>query len=65
MSGYDYIKTYYGFPAKLGLVVEYEGMRGVVTGTSGPHLKVRLDGETVSRPYHPSDLKWRNLGVMR
>lgn len=45
MSGYQYIRDYYGVPARRGLVVEYNGKRGVVTGTSGPHLTVRLDEE--------------------
>lgn len=65
MNGYDYIKVYYGFPARRGVVVEYEGKRGVVTGISGPHLRVKLDGETISKPYHPDDLKWKNLGVVK
>lgn len=65
MSGYQYIRDYYGFPARRGLVVEYEGKRGVVTGVSGPHLRVKLHGETISKPYHPDDLKWKNLGVPR
>jgi hypothetical protein len=63
MSDFKYIQSYYGIPAQRGLVVEYEGRRGVVTGTSGPHLKVKLDGETVAKCYHPADLKWSNLGV--
>lgn len=66
MNGYDYIKAYYGCPARRGLVVEYDGKRGVVTGISGPHhLRVKLDGETISKPYHPDDLKWKNLGVVK
>ena len=60
---YDYIKAYYGFPARRGLVVEYKGKRGVVTGTRGPHLLVKLDGETISKPYHPDDLQWKHLVV--
>lgn len=65
MNGYDYIKFCYGFPARRGLVVEYEGKRGVVTGVRGPHLRVKLYGETISKPYHPDDLKWKNLGVVK
>ena len=63
MNGYDYIKSYYGFPAKRGLVVEYEGKRGVVTGTHAAYLKVKLDGEKFSKCYHPDSLTWENLEV--
>lgn len=63
MNEFQYIKDYYGVPARRGFVVEYNGKRGVVTGTSGPYLTVRLDGEKLAKPYHPGDLQWRNLGV--
>lgn len=53
-----YICRHYGVPAKVGAAVEYEGKRGKVTGASGPHVKVKLDGDKHSLPYHPLDLKW-------
>lgn len=61
--GMQWIRDQYGVPAKRGARVEYtpcEGSKdaaarlGTVTGTSGPHLLIRLDGEKVSRPYHPT-----------
>ncbi len=58
----DWIRNHYGVPAKRGGRVEYtpcEGStdapaRGTITGTSGPHLRVRLDGEKRSGRYHPT-----------
>lgn len=61
----DWIRSNYGVPAKRGGRVEYNpcegskdepGRLGTITGTRGPHLLVRLDGEKNSRPYHPT---WR------
>lgn len=55
----EYISRYYGVPAKKGQRIEFEGVvggvkRGVITGASGPHLKVRLDGDKSSGIYHPT-----------
>lgn len=58
MSDFTYIRDYYGVPAKRGAIIEYEGKRGVVTGTHAAYLKVKLDGEKFSKCYHPNDLKW-------
>ncbi|WP_434779229.1 hypothetical protein [Neisseria sp. Ec49-e6-T10] len=30
------------------------GKNGVVTGTNGAHLLIRIDGEKGSDPYHPT-----------
>ena len=57
----EYIREYYGVPAKRGEPVAYRGTPGVVTGASGPHVNVRLDGQKHSLPYHPTDLEWPNL----
>lgn len=54
----DYIRNYYGVPAKRGGRVTYQGNPGTITGHSGPHLKVRLDGEKHSGIYHPMDLEY-------
>jgi hypothetical protein len=56
----DYIRNYYGVPAKRGMRVEYCGhdnvrRKGTVTGASYAHVRVRLDGEKISKPYHPKD----------
>ena len=62
MSQYDYIRDYYGVPIKQGASIEYEGVRGLVTGTHGPHVKAKLEGEKHSRVFHPQDLKWLDAG---
>lgn len=58
MTGFDYIREYYGVPAEPGAKVEYNGKPGTVTGTHGPHVKVRLEWQTHSHCYHPRDLEW-------
>lgn len=59
----EWIRSNYGVPAKRGMRVEYtpcQGSKdlpsrfGTITGTRGPHLLIRLDGEAHSRPYHPA-----------
>ena len=56
----DYIRRYYGVPAKRGGRVRYTGdgtpKLGTITGTQGPHLVIRLDGERRTYGYHPM---WR------
>lgn len=56
MNGFEYIRRYYRVPAyRLGRVeVERRGT-GTITGTSGPHLLIRLDGQKRARVYHPTD----------
>ena len=50
----QYIRDYYGVPAKRGGRVRYMGDKtGKITGTKGPHLRIRLDGEKVIHSYHP------------
>ncbi len=50
----DYIRKAYGVPAKRGGRVNCEGRHGVITGTRGPYLRIRIDGEKASRLYHPT-----------
>ncbi|MEM9597413.1 MAG: hypothetical protein AAGD06_24300 [Acidobacteriota bacterium] len=54
----EYIRNYYRVPAHRGVRVTYDGRPGVVTGS---HVLVRLDGESASKPYHPSSLKWAEV----
>lgn len=61
MSGFDYIRDYYHVPAKRGARVEYKGKSGTVTGTHGPHIRVRLDGDKRSNVYHPTDVLWTEM----
>ena len=62
-----WVRWYYNVPAKRGGRIEYtpcEGSKdapamGTITGTDGPYLRVRLDGEKRSRLYHPIwQLRW-------
>lgn len=48
----------YGVPAFRLRVVFAGGKRGVISGASGPHIKVWLDGEKSDHPYHPRDLEY-------
>ena len=69
----QWIRDHYGVPAKRGGRVEYlpwegstdaPGRCGTITGASGPHLLIRLDGERHSRPYHPTwQLKYLDAQV--
>lgn len=52
----DYIRSYYQVPAKKGMRVVVDGKPGVVTGACGASLRIRLDGEKHSAPWHPT---WR------
>ncbi len=54
----EYIRNYYGVPATKGKIVAYKKHLGVITGASGPHVKVRLEGKTRDGIYHPTDLKY-------
>lgn len=53
-GGLAYIRKLYGVPARRGARVEYDGQRGVITGAINAHVRIRLDGETKSRIYHPT-----------
>lgn len=52
----EYIRSYYGVPAKKGGKVVFDGKPGVITGYRNASLLVRLDGEKHSVPVHPT---WR------
>ena len=52
----DYIRTYYGVPARRGMRVTVDGRPGVLTCGDGAHIRVRFDGERFSRSCHPT---WR------
>lgn len=51
----EYIRNHYGVKAMKGGRVNAYGKPGVITGASGPHLLIKLDGEKHSNPYHPTD----------
>lgn len=54
----DWIRKMYGVPAKVGGRVEYTGGKtpclGTITGARGGHLRIKLDGDLASNPYHPT-----------
>ena len=62
-----YIRNHYGVPAKRGVAIEFTGssapVRGVIVGTSGAYLRVRLDGERRARTFHPTwEMKYLHKG---
>ena len=58
MSRYslDYVRRWYGVPAKRGMRVTCDGKPGTLTCGDGAHIRVRLDGENRSEKWHPT---WR------
>lgn len=51
----EYIRQTYGVPARRGGIVLVLGKPGTITGASGPHVKIRMQGERIAHPYHPTD----------
>jgi|APCry1669190770_1035315.scaffolds.fasta_scaffold63812_2 hypothetical protein len=53
-----YIRNFYDVPAKRGGRVEYYGATptrfGTIIGASGAYIRIRLDGDKYSHPYHPT-----------
>lgn len=56
----EYIRKTYGVPAKRGARVRFTpikkhiGHEGVIVGSRGPHIRVRMDGEKQICTYHPT-----------
>ena len=54
----NYIRRYYGVPAKRGGRVKYTGGKspryGTIKSASGPHLRILLDGDKYAGTYHPT-----------
>lgn len=54
----EWVRRNYGVPAKKGGRVEYTGgggsKLGTICGASGGHIRIRLDGQAFSMPYHPT-----------
>ncbi|MER5608294.1 hypothetical protein AB0F93_03555 [Micromonospora tulbaghiae] len=50
------IRRAYQVPAKRGMKVIAHRSVGTITGSDGPLLRIRLDGEKRARIYHPT---WR------
>ena len=54
----EWHRVQYKVPAKKGLHVLVDGKRGVITGASGPHVKVHVEGDKHARPYHPKSITY-------
>ena len=52
---FQYIRDYYDVPAYVGVRVTYKGREGVIVGSEGPYIKVKLDGDKYAGVYHPTD----------
>jgi hypothetical protein len=52
---FQYIRDYYGVPAYSGVRVNAYGKEGVIVGAEGAYVMIRLDGDKIARPYHPTD----------
>lgn len=54
----EYICNYYRVPAEMGRRVRYTGGRtpreGTVTGAQGAHVLIKLDGDPLAMPHHPT-----------
>lgn len=50
----NYIRLYYGVPAKRGAQVKYNGRIGTIKGSKNGRLLIRLDGEKNIMQYHPT-----------
>jgi hypothetical protein len=55
-TSFDFVRTYYGVPAKRGLRVTVDGKPGRITRGRGGYIMVRFDGMKFSRACHPT---WR------
>ena len=51
---FENIRKVYNVPAKIGTRIEYRSKPGVIVGTTGAYLRIRLDGETEIKTYHPT-----------
>lgn len=51
----QYVRDYYNVPAYTGMHVVVDGKKGIITGASGPHVMIKLEGAKHALPYHPTD----------
>lgn len=50
----EYIRNHYNVPAKRGGRVKFGDREGTIIGSHGAKLRIKLDGDTWSRLYHPT-----------
>lgn len=53
-TSFDYVRRYYGVPAKRGMRVVANGKPGVITSGAGERIRIRLDGDKGSAHWHPT-----------
>lgn len=51
---FEYVRRYYGVPAKRGCRVVWDGKPGRLTSGNGHYVRVLLDGERRPRIVHPT-----------
>ncbi len=52
----EYIRRYYKVPAKRGMRITFCGHPATITSTTGPYLRIRIDGDERTSVVHPT---WR------
>ncbi len=54
---YDYVRNYYGVPARVGMRIKMGQREGVITRARSDlhYIHVRFDGQKFSSPCHPTD----------
>lgn len=62
-GGIEYVRRYYGVPAKVGGRVRYTNRKGrtftgTITSAAAPHLRVLIDGNHHPYTFHPTDLEY-------
>jgi len=50
----DYIRITYGVTAKMDCRIDYKAKPGTIVGAKCAHLRIRLDGESEIKFYHPT-----------
>ena len=51
---FEYIRSTYNVPAKIGGRIEFKSRPGTIVGANATYLRIRLDGETEINSYHPT-----------
>ena len=64
---FEYIKEYYGVPAELGRVIEYNGERGLITADRGNYVGVTFDKDKPGdiSNIHPTDENLKYISAFK
>ena len=61
----EYIREYYGVPAKRGAKFLYCGWPGKVVSSRGPHIVGVLDKDPKTLLIlHPTDVEWSDMDIL-